>query len=121
METKELVCVNCPKGCRITVTIENSEVSDMKGYGCDNGRNYAKQESIRPMRVLTTTVRIEGGTHRVLPVMSETEIPLDLWQKAMEEIRKITVYAPVKCNDVIVKDFLHTGVSLIACRDMENA
>ena len=117
-ETKNLICVNCPKGCRITVTLEDGKVTDIKGYTCEKGKNYAAQETIRPMRVLTSTIRINNGTLAVLPVITNKEIPLDLCEEAMDEIRKIVVDAPVSVDDVIVKDFLHTGADLAASRSM---
>ncbi len=117
-ETKNLICVNCPKGCRITVTLEDGKVTDIKGYTCEKGKNYAAQETIRPMRVLTSTIRINNGTLAVLPVITNKEIPLDLCEEAMDEIRKIVVDAPVSVDDVIVKDFLHTGADLVASRSM---
>lgn len=118
MKTEELVCVCCPKGCRITVTHEAGEVMEVKGYGCENGLHYGKQEITCPMRVLTSTVRIEHGTQRVLPVISEKEIPLHVWKQAMEEIRAVTVSAPVKINDVILENLAGTGVRLLASRSM---
>jgi len=120
METKQLVCVNCPKGCSITVTLDNGKVVDIKGYTCDKGRNYAAQETVRPMRVLTSTVKVEGAALRVLPVITDREIPLDLCEKAMEEIRQLDVKAPIKVNDVIVADFLGTGANLVASRSMKH-
>jgi CxxC motif-containing protein len=119
METKQLVCVNCPKGCNITVTLDNGKVVDIKGYTCDKGKNYAAQETVRPMRVLTSTVKVEGAALRVLPVITDKEIPLDLCEKAMEEIRQLDVKAPIKVNDVIVADFLGTGANLVASRSMK--
>ena len=35
-EEKELVCVNCPKGCRIIVTMEDKKILSIKGYSCEN-------------------------------------------------------------------------------------
>ncbi len=119
METKKLVCVNCPKGCNITVTLDNGKVVDIQGYTCEKGKNYAAQETVRPMRVLTSTVKVENASLRVLPVITDAEIPLDLCDQAMEEIRKLDVKAPIKVNDVIVKDFLGTGVNLVASRSMK--
>lgn len=116
LETKELICVNCPKGCRITVKLNDGKVEDIKGYSCEKGKNYASQETIRPMRVLTSTVKLDEGKMRVLPVMTNKEIPLDMCKEAMEEIRKIHVTAPVKINDVIVPHFLGTDADLIASR-----
>lgn len=120
METRELICVNCPKGCRITVTLDDDgAVSKVTGFSCINGKNYAEQECTRPMRILTTTVKINNALYRVIPVITSKDIPLDMMKEAMEEIRKIEVEAPVSVNQVIVKDFLGTGADLIASRSMK--
>lgn len=119
MEEKQLICVNCPKGCHITVTLEGKEVVDVKGFSCPQGKAYATQETIRPKRVLTSTITIHDGTLDVLPVITSCEIPLDLFSKAMEEIRKIEVKAPIKMNDVIVSNFLDTGANLLAERSIQ--
>lgn len=117
-EEKELVCVNCPKGCRIIVTMEDKKILSIKGYSCENGKQYAEEEMICPMRVLTTTIKINGAPLRVLPVMSNGPIPLERMEEAMEEVRKIHVDAPVKMNQVVVSHFLGTDVDLIASRSM---
>lgn len=117
-EEKELVCVNCPKGCRIIVTMEDKRILSIKGYSCENGKQYAEEEMICPMRVLTTTVKINGAPLRVLPVMSNGPIPLERMEEAMEEVRKIHVDAPVIMNQVLVSHFLGTDVDLIASRSM---
>lgn len=119
MEQKELVCVNCPKGCRITVTLEDGKVKEIQGFSCDKGKQYAAQETTRPMRILTTTVRIEGARLRVLPVITDKEIPLDQMQEAMKQVRKITVQAPIKVSDIIIRNFLGTDANLVASRSME--
>ena len=31
MEKRDLTCIGCPLGCQITVTMENGEVTDVKG------------------------------------------------------------------------------------------
>lgn len=117
-KTQQLICVCCPKGCRIDVTKEEDKTVDVKGYGCENGKAYALQESVCPMRILTTTVKINNGTLRVLPVMSEKEIPLHLWKEAMEQIRHVSADAPVSIGDTIIDDLCGTGVKLIASRSM---
>lgn len=116
---KELICVNCPMSCRLTVQIENGAVVSVSGNGCPRGKAYAESECIRPERILTTTVRITGAIHRVLPVISEHEIPLDQIMDAMEIIRKVQVQAPVRVGDVIVENILDTGVNIVAARSME--
>lgn len=118
-EVKEFVCVNCPKGCRVSVTLNNGKVLDVKGYSCKKGKKYGEEEAICPMRVITSTVKVNNGTLRVLPVMSSDAIPLEKMDEAMDEIRQIQVEAPIKMNDVIVKDFIVEGVNLIASRSMD--
>ena len=117
-KTEQLICVNCPKGCRITVTTQDGKAVEVSGYSCENGKSYALQESICPMRILTSTVKIHHGPLQVLPVMSEKEIPLHLWKEAMEQIRHITAQAPVFIGDTIIDDLCGTGVKLIASRSM---
>lgn len=118
MKETELVCVNCPKGCHVIVTLDDGKVTEVKGYSCEQGLTYARQEVIRPMRVLTSTVKLEGGMDRVIPVITDGEIPLDIWREAMAEIKTISVKAPIKINDIISKNFMDTGVDLIASRTM---
>ncbi len=121
MEFQELVCVNCPKGCRVKVEFnDNKEITNITGNACPRGKAYAEQECTRPMRILTTTVKITNAPYRVVPVITNGDIPLDMMSEAMEEIRKIEIKAPINANDVIVEDFLGTGVSLIASRSMRS-
>ena len=118
-ETKQLICVNCPKGCRITVTTQDGKAVEVSGYSCENGKSYALQESICPMRILTSTVKIHHGPLQVLPVMSEKEIPLHVWRQAMEEVKSVCVEAPVSIGQIILEDLCGTGVRLIASRSMK--
>ena len=121
MTEKELICVNCPMGCRLHVQIENGAVISVSGNSCPRGKAYAEKECVRPARILTTTVKISGGTHRVLPVITNREIPLDMIFAALEEVKKIEIEAPVKEGQIIVQDLLETGADLIASRSMERA
>lgn len=118
-EEKELICVNCPMGCRVTVVLEDGNVLSVTGNTCPRGRDYAVQECIRPMRILTSTVRIENAGARVLPVISEEAIPLSAMDSAMEEIRKISLKAPVRIGTVVCEDLAGTGVRLVASRSMD--
>ena len=120
MTEKELICVSCPMGCRITVTMEGKEILSVTGNTCPRGEAYARQECVQPMRILTSTIRILNGTHRVLPVITEKEIPLELMEKAMEEVREITVHAPVEVDQVVLENIAGTGVNLIASRSMKH-
>lgn len=121
METKELICVNCPKGCRITVTLADGKIQSITGNSCPKGAEYAAKETTRPERILTSTVRIEGGLWRVLPVITSGAIPLDQMEAVMKTVRTVRVEAPVAMNQVLVADINGLGVDLIASRSMEKA
>ena len=62
---KEVICTCCPKGCHLQV----DEANDYKvtGNGCPNGIAYGKEELTHPTRIITSTVRAEGGLHLPLP------------------------------------------------------
>jgi CxxC motif-containing protein len=55
---KEFVCINCPRGCMLTVDTETLEV---KGNSCPRGEAYGKAEVTNPVRTVTSTVKIVGG------------------------------------------------------------
>lgn len=118
---KELICVNCPKGCRIHVELEDGKIQNITGYSCENGKKYAQEELLCPMRILTTTVRIEHANIRVLPVITDLPIPLSRMQEAMEEVKKIRVCAPIAMQDILVPHFLGTEANLVASRSIARA
>ena len=68
----------------------------------------------RPLRILTSSVKTEGSDVPLVPVRTRTAIPKELIFTGMEAIRRLTVKGDVECGDVIVPDFLGTGVDLIA-------
>ncbi len=113
---KELICISCPMGCHLKVDTEKQTVT---GNSCKRGEIYGVNEVTNPVRVVTTTVKIQGGSHAVLPVKTKSAIPKDLNFKCVEVLNEITVKAPVKMGDIIVKDILGTGVDVIASRNME--
>ena len=69
VETKQLNCINCPLGCLLTVTLEDGKITSVTGNTCPRGEKYAHQELTDPQRMLTSTVRIEGGELPLLPVV----------------------------------------------------
>jgi len=112
---REITCIVCPKGCRISIDDENTE--NISGYGCKRGREYALNELLHPMRTVTSTVAISGALHARLPVRTDRDIPKELIFDCMELIRRTSVNAPVRCGQVIIEDLLGTGANLIATRD----
>lgn len=73
---KVITCIVCPVGCTLTVYEENHQII-VEGNQCKRGQEFGeKKEYIRPMRILTTTVKkIKGSLHKRLPVMSDGKYP----------------------------------------------
>ena len=69
---KELVCIVCPKGCRLSVDEENGYA--VTGNSCPRGEEYGKNELRDPHRAVTSTVHISGAMHPRLPVKTDGEI-----------------------------------------------
>jgi len=119
MEGKEIICISCPKGCRITVQNRGEEIISITGNDCPKGIKYAEEEFINPLRILPTMVKVLGGELPLVSVKTEKAIPKRLLLKAMTEIAEIEVKAPVKIGQVIKGDLMGTGVSLVATRNIK--
>lgn len=117
-EKKHFVCVVCPIGCEIDVVHDGSKIISMEGNKCEKSEEFVSQELIEPMRILTTTVRIQGSRWPVIPVRTDKAIPKRLFPRIMKQLRLIKLQAPVNMMDVVVKDALRTGANIIATRTM---
>ena len=117
--TKELVCISCPMGCHLKVTV-NGEDIQVEGNSCKNGITYGIEEVTNPKRIIPTTVVLENGKLPRLPVKTSTAVPKELIFDIMNEINKIKVLAPVKMGDVIIPNILNTGADIIATRSIDS-
>lgn len=118
-ETKVMNCIMCPMGCELTVTLEDGKFASVTGNTCPRGAKYAQDEVTAPKRMLTSTVNIAGGALPLLPVVSATVLPKGKVLECAAYLRGVTVQAPVKAGDVVVKDILGLGVDILASRSME--
>jgi CxxC motif-containing protein len=117
-EKKHFVCVVCPIGCEIDVVHDGGKIISMEGNKCEKSEEFVSQELIEPMRILTTTVRIQGSRWPVIPVRTDKAVPKRLFPRIMRQLRRINLQAPVNMLDLVVGDVLHTGVNIIATRTM---
>ena len=111
---KEIICTVCPMGCSIRVSGEGERIDSIEGFSCPRGEKYGRSEFAHPVRLLTSTVRIEGAAEPLLPVRSSAPLPKELLFSCMDVLRNVTVQAPVRLHDVIVKNILGTGVDIIS-------
>lgn len=113
---RELICIVCPRGCRLKVNVDEKIVT---GNSCKRGEIYGINEVTSPVRVITSTVKINGAALRMLPVKTDGAIPKDLNFKCMEEIAKVEVEAPIKVGQVVIEDVLGTGINVVAARTLK--
>lgn len=86
-EMRELTCIGCPMGCLLEVTIEDGKVVDVKGNSCLRGKTYAEKECTNPTRIVTSSVKVQGGEIAAVSVKTECDIPKDKIFKCVEELR----------------------------------
>lgn len=112
---KEFVCIECPKGCRLTID-ENLNVT---GNTCNRGKVYAINEVTCPKRIVTSTVVVNSKIVSRMPVMTENEIPKEKMFDIIEALNNVRLEVPVKCRDVVIENVCGTGVNIIATRTLE--
>ena len=116
---KNITCIVCPQGCSLEIWYnERNEIQEIKGYTCKRGLEYGRAESINPVRMLTTTVRIDGGKLPVIPVKSDKPLPKHLLFECMNIINKVKLRAPISSGEVVIENILNTGVNIITTREM---
>lgn len=117
---KTFICIVCPMGCELKAeTDEAGKLTAISGNRCKRGKTYAEQECQSPMRMLTSTVKIENALYQRLPVITSQAIPKDKIFQVMEEINRVRVKAPVKLRDVIIKNVCGLAADIIASRSMQ--
>ncbi|MDR0469596.1 MAG: DUF1667 domain-containing protein [Peptococcaceae bacterium] len=111
---KELICIACPNGCLLAV----DDALNVTGHSCERGITYGKNEVLNPVRVVTSTVRLEGGAYRRCPVKTAGSIPKGLAPEAVRALSSISLQAPVFAGQVILADVCGSGVDFVATRSI---
>ncbi len=115
---QNITCINCPMGCRMSVTVENGVVTAVRGNTCKRGEKYAQQECVAPERMVTAVLPVEG---RKMPVSVKTRTPIPKKEIAhcMQQLAKVHLAAPVHAGDVVLADVCGSGVDVIATKTVE--
>ena len=113
------LCIGCPLGCRLEVEAdEEGDIVEVRGFDCKRGKDYAHQEHTAPQRMVTTTVRVQGGQWARLPVKTREAVDKSLIQDVVQQVQVLTIQAPVEMGDIILENVLESGVDIIATRNM---
>ena len=122
MEERNLICINCPMGCPLTVTLnDQGEVISVTGNTCPRGDAYGRKEVTNPTRIVTSSLPVSGAKTGMSMVSVKTaqDIPKGAIFDVIKDIKNLVVPAPVHIGDVVKADVAGTGVDMIATRDVE--
>ncbi len=111
---KQIICTVCPVGCYIKVVGEGENITSVDGYTCKRGLEYAESEFSHPVRILTTTVKLEDPKNPLIPVRSAKPLPKELIMDCMKQIKQVSLKPPVKRYDVIIENICGSGIDIVA-------
>ena len=117
MEKIEMICINCPLGCALTVERDGDNFK-VSGNTCPRGEKYAVNELTHPVRTLTTTVAVANREGAYLPVKTAKPISKGKLFEAMALVNSTKAVAPIKIGDVIIENMLGEA-DLVAASDVE--
>ncbi len=113
MKERRLTCIVCPKGCDLRVVFAgDGSITEISGYTCPRGKDYAYSECTSPVRTVTSTVRCKDG--EVVSVKTSSPIPKEKMLEVMKEINSAVAENNVKIGDVIIENVLGTGADIVS-------
>ena len=113
----DLICITCPRGCRLKVDEENGYA--VTGNACPRGEVYGKNEVINPVRVVTSTVRTDSGEEPRCPVKTNGAIPKGKMFEAMNMLDSVVLKTPIKTGQVVIANLFNTGIDFVATKNID--
>jgi CxxC motif-containing protein len=115
---EKIICVGCPMGCLVALTIENGEVTDIEGNRCKQGEKYTVEEYRNPVRTLTTTLLTQESSQSLLPVRTSVPVPKTKMISVAAVLAGIKVRPPVRTGEVITSRPAGIEADIIATADL---
>jgi len=113
---KELICITCPKGCRLKVDEENDYA--VTGNACPRGAEYGKNELKNPKRVITSTVKTNSTEYCRCPVKTNGAVPKGKMFEIMNMLDDVELKTPISVGDIVIRNLFDTGVDIVACKEI---
>lgn len=115
---KEFTCIICPNGCEIEADVEDGKILSLTGPACSKGEDYVKQELTNPQRNIATSVLVRSGELPLASVRLTNPIPKDRIFDAMEQIKEVSIEAPVTAGTVLIKEILGYDSDVIVTKNV---
>lgn len=116
---REFTCIICPNGCDIEARIEDGKLLTVEGALCPKGEAYVKQELINPQRTISTSVLVRGGVLPLASVRLTAPVPRERLRDVMDEIKKISLDAPVAAGTVVIKNIMGFDSDVIVTKSVD--
>lgn len=119
--TREITCIACPMGCRLSVWQDENGKVNVQNHSCKRGVAYGIQEFTAPMRMVTSSVYVQGGQRRLCAVKTNENLPKEKIADVLHALRDVQVQAPVYIGQVILKDVAGALVDVVATANCAKA
>ena len=110
METIKLICIGCPMGCPLEVERDGDTVTAVRGNTCPRGDAYARKEVTHPTRIVTSTVRVQGGAAPMVSCKTRSDIPKDKIFAVAAALKTVEATAPIAIGGVVLPPVARTPV-----------
>lgn len=118
--TKEMICISCPIGCRLTVSQDKDNDITVTGNKCARGKVYGEEEYLAPKRMVTCTCRTDSQEFPRLPVRTMSAIPIEYIDDLLRELYRMTVALPVRRGQSLIENYRGTGVDVLASMSLKD-
>ncbi len=115
---KEIICIACPVGCRLTAEWQEGSTPVIAGNKCPRGEIYGREEVISPKRVVTATVRLNSSFLKRLPVTTAAPVEKSVINDLLRRLYGLNLTPPVKRGEIVLK-LEDPDISVTATRTVE--
>lgn len=118
MEIRELICINCPMGCQLQAALEDGQVISVTGNTCPRGEEYARNEVVHPVRIITSTIPVSDGDLAMVSCRTNRAVDKDRIFDVMRAMKSLQAQAPVCIGQVLAENIAGSGADLVATREI---
>ncbi len=117
-DKRTFTCIVCPNGCAIEAVFDGDSILEIKGQQCKRGEEYVRQELTDPKRTIASSVVISGASLPLCSVRLTKAIPKREIFHVMREINKVSLIAPARIGQVVIRNVCGLDSDVIVTKNM---